>query len=708
MPKPFGHFINTIRESLRYKLLVLVLFPILLIMPIFLAVAVVWGSHYSYEQLLIKVNTDLAVADDHFRRIREDYLGSLGRLADSHAFQTALEAKSGSAIIALLSELKEDGGFSYLCLLNRDGNRYFDPEVHGQMSASLLVSLQGTPRVGIEIFGNEALAAISPHLASAVDLPLVDTRHASPSPRRYEDRGMMIRALYPVRDSRGEILGLLDGGVLLNGNFDFVDAIRDLVYGPGSLPAGSIGTVTVFLDDVRITTNVPRQADERALGTRVSDAVRAQVLDRGEKWVDRAFVVNDWYVSAYEPILDVNGDRVGMLYAGFLEAPFRNELWRALGVLILFFVALMIFSGLLSVLGAKSIFKPLEMMSEVMHATRQGMSKRIGVVDSRDEIGVLARELDVLLELLRKRNQEVRQWAEQLEDKVEERTVELQRKNDELVSTIRVLRETRAQLIAADKLAALGELTAGVAHEINNPATVIIGNLDLLVEELGEQAGPVRREIDLIVEQVFRIKGIINSLLEYARRGEVDGSLSPVDVNEVVQDTQALVRHLQKGSNFEIRLLLHAVRPVGINPNELQQVLVNLVVNAVHALDGPGGVIEIETREWPGQGVAIQVRDNGIGMDEEELGKIFNPFYSHMRKGRGTGLGLSISHGLVKKYGGKITVTSRPGEGAVFTVWLLREPPAADSGSSTPEIPGMPHGIEPDGDQTTPGKTRAN
>jgi two-component system, NtrC family, sensor kinase len=671
-------FSDLIRQSLRYKLLALVLFPILVIMPLFLGLAVLWGSHFSYKQLLIKVNTDLAVADDHFRRIREDYLNNLGRLAESHAFNIALESKSDSAIEAQLTVLRKSAGFSYLHLLDRVGNRYFDPDKHGRTSPSLLSALQGTPQVGIELFSASDLEAASPGLAKRVKIPLIDTRRARPTERRTEDRGMMIRALYPVKDSRGELMALLDGGVLLNGNYNFVDTIRDLVYGPGSLPKGSIGTVTVFLDDVRITTNVPRRPDERALGTRVSEAVRSQVLDNGKKWIDRAFVVNDWYISSYEPILDVNGDRVGMLYAGFLEAPFRNQLWRALGALILFFLALMIFSGLVSVLGAKSIFKPLEMMSEVVRATRQGKWKRIGEVGSKDEIGVLARELDVLLDLLHERNRQIQMWADQLEDKVAARTSELKLKNDKLISTIRVLRETRAQLIAAEKLAALGELTAGVAHEINNPTAVIIGNLDLLVDELGTQIDPVRHEIDLIVEQVFRIKEIIQNLLEYARPEQYGGQLSLVDINEVVQNTQALVRHLRTRSSFEIRMKLHAVQPVRINPNELQQVLVNLVVNAVHALEDSGGLIEIETRDWPDQGAVIDVRDNGIGMDEAEVGKIFNPFYSHMRKGRGSGLGLSISNGLMQKYGAKITVESQPGKGSVFSIWLLREPPSVD------------------------------
>ncbi|MCU7801615.1 MAG: cache domain-containing protein [Candidatus Thiodiazotropha sp. (ex Lucinoma borealis)] len=670
--------IQAIRSSLRYKLLTLVLFPILLMMPIALGLAIYWGSQFSYDQLFIKVNTDLSVAEDNFHRIQEDYLNTLGRLAESHAFYTALESKSGRVIGEQLAESRQRVGFTYLHLVGLNGRHLFksndDLEKRGHPSPSLLAALQGFPRVGIEIFSAQELDEQSPGLAEQVALPLLDTPRARPTEQKVEERGMMIRALYPVKNSRGKVIAVLDGGVLLNGNFNFVDAIRDLVYGPASLPKGSIGTVTVFLNDVRVTTNVPRKPNQRALGTRVSNEVRTKVLGLGEKWIDRAFVVNDWYISAYQPIVDVNDDRVGMLYAGFLESPSRNALWQAFGVLILLFLALMLFSSLLSVRGAKSIFKPLEMMMAVVRATREGYTKRIGEIASTDEIGVLANEFDLLLDLLQERNLQVQQWADRLEDKVEKRTAELKLKNEKLLTTIQILHETRAQLITAEKLAALGELTAGVAHEINNPAAVILGNLDLLVEELGEDAIPVKEEIDLIIEQIFRIKDIINNLLQYARSDQITVPPSLIDVNEVVQHTLALVRYLRNESQFDILLDLNATRPIKINPDELQQVLVNLVVNAVHALRNAEGKVCLTTRDWGREGIVIEIEDNGSGIEEDQIELIFNPFHTNKRVGEGTGLGLSVSYGLIKKYGGDITVSSEWGKGTLFSVWLLKEP----------------------------------
>ena len=520
----------------------------------------------------------------------------------------------------------------------------------------------------------EDLLKIDPQLKNQTQLPLVETDRARPTDKVLEDRAMVIRALYPVKDSRNKVVAILDGGVFLNGNFEFVDAIRDLAYAPQSLPEGSIGTVTVFLDDVRISTNVPLNEGERALGTRVSNEVRTKVLDNGSTWIDRAFVVNDWYVSSYEPILDIDGKRVGMLYAGFLEKPFRDELWNALVVLVLMFLALMLLSAWAAIRGARKIFKPIEKMSDVVHSTQEGGAMRVGAIQSTDEIGTLSREFDDMLDELQMRNQEIQEFADSLEDKVELRTAELKRKNQDLENSIQLLRQTRQQLVVAEKLAALGELTAGVAHEINNPTAVMLGNLDIMVAELGENIGPVQHEIDLVIEQIYRIKDIINRLLQYAHPDEYAGYVTTIEVNTLITDTLELVNHLRQESKIDINLNLTATLPIEINGQELQQVLVNLLVNAIHALPKDGGEILIKSHDWKQKGVAISVSDNGKGIEAEMLKQVFNPFFSTKGQGKGTGLGLSISYGLVRRYGGNITAQSELDKGSEFTIWLLSEP----------------------------------
>jgi len=696
----FNRITRAVRETVRYKLLVLVLFPILLVMPIVLVMAIYWGKSFTYDQLFIKVNTDLTVANDVFQRLRQDYLNRLERLAESYVFRTSLEVSNAAAIHQQLSDLKIASGFTYLHIVDASGNRLYEEGASGRVrsSTALLTAAQGQATAGIEIFSARELAVESPFLARNIELPLLDTPRARPTERKIEDRGMMIRAIYPIKHASGRIVALLDGGVLLNSNFGFVDAIRKLVYGPGSLMEGGIGTVTVFLDDVRISTNVPLAPGERALGTRVSEEVRSKVLDQGQIWIDRAFVVNDWYISAYEPIINENGQRVGMLYSGYLEAPHTQRLWQALIILVCLFMILMMLSALVAIRGAKSIFKPIEAMSAVVQATRSGGAQRIGHVASQDEIGALAREFDVMLDLLQERSQQIQDWADQLEDKVAERTVELEHKNADLRHTIRVLRQTRQQLVVAEKLAALGELTAGVAHEINNPTQVILGNMDMLVAELGATLDPVRDEVELIIQQVYRIQAIINNLLQYARPNEYAGYLNEVDVNTLVDETLKLVQHLRSANRFSTELQLNATRTVQINQQELQQVMVNLLVNAVHALPAQHGKIRIATRDWENRGVAINIRDNGTGMDEDQLSHIFNPFYSTKEQGEGSGLGLSVSYGLIRRYGGNITVKSTLGKGSEFTIWLLRKPVLIEDEKTITE---QLHAMETDAESQT-------
>jgi two-component system NtrC family sensor kinase len=527
-------------------------------------------------------------------------------------------------------------------------------------------ALDGRSSVAIDIFSAAQLAEISPQLAARARVPLVPTPNAAPDPRSEETGGMLIHAAAPVRGVDGRLAGAVVAGVMLNYNLGFVDTINDIVYPEGSLPLGSKGTATLFLGDVRIATNVRLFGGDRALGTRVSRTVRDAVLGEGRTWLDSAFVVNDWYVSGYEPVLDSFGKRVGMLYVGYLETPFRavkrNILGGVIGVILL--------SALVSVplllWRARRIFGPLERMDATMAAVEMGdVSARVGQVPGRDEIARLAEHFDALLDTLHERNAELSRLNTELDFKVIERT-------RELALALEELRAAQKQLVRSEKLAAIGQLTAGVAHEINNPIAVMQGNLDLLREELGEAAAPARNELRLLDEQIHRVRVIVTKLLQFARPDEFAGYVETVDVNAAVADCLVLVRHELKKGDIEVVQELRAVTPVRLNRNELQQVLINLAVNAIHAMAG-GGRLTFVTEDWEGKGVRIGVRDTGAGIAPEHLARVFDPFFT-TKKTQGTGLGLSISLALIERYGGTISVDSRLGEGTEFSVFLLAEP----------------------------------
>jgi len=162
-------------------------------------------------------------------------------------------------------------------------------------------------------------------------------------------------------------------------------------------------------------------------------------------------------------------------------------------------------------------------------------------------------------------------------------------------------------------------------------------------------------------------------LLQYARPQQGSAETESVDVNEVVRQIRPLVQHLRRQKPFQLELELNAVEPVRFNTHELQQVLVNLISNAVHALPDEEGRILVHTAEWSDQGCVIHIEDNGQGIPHDQIDSLFNPFFTTRPEGEGTGLGLSVSYGLVRHYGGNITVQSKLGEGARFSVWLLRE-----------------------------------
>jgi signal transduction histidine kinase len=559
-------------------------------------------------------------------------------------------------------------GLDFLYLTDRDGRivasapGFASPSIRNDWPV-VASALKGAQSTAIDIFANAELGAITAELASRATLELVPTPNAVPTDRDTETRGMVIHSASPV--ALGEKPAALVGGRLLNHNLVFIDTINDLVYRAASLPEGSQGTATLFLDDVRISTNVRLFEGRRALGTRVSSAVRSAVHDQGRVWLDSAFVVNDWYISAYEPIIDSFGNRVGMLYVGFLEKPFTQARYITLLIILVAFLAITAVSVPIFLRWARAIFKPLERMTETISMVENGdLGARTDLPVVNDEIGLVASHLDHLLDQLQERDRQLRQWNDELNARVEERTRDLQLANRQLEATTK-------QLIVSEKLAAIGEITAGVAHEINNPVAVMQGNLDVIRSLIGDRVDVARTEFRLLDEQIHRISLLVTKLLQFAKPEEYAGYVERHAVTDVISDSLPLVRHLLNKSRIVIVRDDRATRLVLMNRTELQQVLVNLIVNALHAMPD-GGMLTLRTSDLDidaTPGVAVEVIDTGVGITADVMQKIFDPFFTTKRR-EGTGLGLSISQTLMTRQGGRISAESEPGKGTIFTVWL--------------------------------------
>lgn len=635
-------------RSVRHRLLAIALLPTLVILPLLLGTTMIRWSGKFDDLLITKVNSDLTVARQYLARILETTGDRVRALASSVDF-----AEQGDDTAAI-ERWRKDLGLDYLYLIDEDGrvvsasprDAMPDPGLGGPDPAQT-----GTAGTAIDVLPNAALAAILSDLAARARLDLVPTPNAFPTDRAVEDRGMVVQSIVPVTVPHGG-RGVLVGGLLLNQNLVFIDMINDLVYRSGSLPEGSEGTATLFLDDVRISTNVRLFEGRRALGTRVSAVVRGRVLDQGQTWLNRAFVVNDWYISAYEPITDRAGQRVGMLYVGFLEAPFAQAKRVTLWFVGLAFVGVTVLTVPVFLAWARSVFRPLEKVSKTMAAVEAGnLGARTGVTSSNDEVVRVAQHLDLLLDQLQARDEELRRWNDELNTRVE---------------------ETTRKLILSEKLATVGEITAAAAHEINNPVAVIQGNLDVLREVMADRLPEVETEFRLMDEQVHRISSIVNRLLQFARPEEYAGWTTRIDPMEAVAGCLPLVRHLLTQSEVTLHLDGQATRQVVMNRTELQQVMINLIANATHAMP-EGGEIVITARDAGRagtSGVELTVRDTGTGMDDATLARIFDPFFTTRGSMGGTGLGLSICRTLVDRQGGSIEVDSTPGKGTAFTIWL--------------------------------------
>jgi signal transduction histidine kinase len=240
----------------------------------------------------------------------------------------------------------------------------------------------------------------------------------------------------------------------------------------------------------------------------------------------------------------------------------------------------------------------------------------------------------------------------------------------ELNARMEAQRSAENRLIQAAKLAAVGEMAAGIAHELNNPLTTVTGFSELVLEDL-PQDFLYRAELEMVSREAHRASDVVRRLLDFSRQGE--RARARADLNEVVNDVIALTRHLIQTNNVALTLRLEENLPwVFIDRNQMKQVLLNLIHNALQAMP-QGGDLIVGTAAVPREGgswAALSVKDSGVGISPADQSRIFEPFFTTKGDRGGTGLGLSVTYGIVTDHGGTIEIESEPNKGSTFTVWL--------------------------------------
>jgi len=586
------------------------------------------------------VDHDFATA----RTVYEQQLQALKLSVEFAATGSALGhlPSGGGAVTAYLERVRRDAGFDFLTITDAAGR--------------LLVRVPEPVGAGIDASAVSVVgAALSGKVAAATEtLPVALLGGGNPSSAT---PGMALVAAAPVAGPAGKPQGVLYGGVLLNSNFGIVDRVWELLFLGDRFRDVDRGSVTIFQDDVRISTNVRTTAGDRAVGSRASGEVRDAVLRRGELWRGRAFVVKDWYISEYAPIRNYAGSVIGMLSVGLLEHTYtdiRNQV-----ILSFFGIATL---GFLLILGITyymihNITRPIgEMVAATRNITAGRLDQEVRS-NSPGEIALLAESFNAMLKSLRQMKADLQEWGRTLEEKVRQRTEELA--------------AMQARVAQSERLASLGMLAAGVAHEVNNPLGGILALTSLTVEDLPTD-DPNRENLEEVIRQTERCRDIVKGLLEFSRQSK--GNMEAVDLNKVLQDTLSLIGKQALFFNVNVICELEPDLPLVLaDRSQFQQVFLNILMNAVQAMD-ERGTITIETRyRDAGASVEVAISDTGKGIPQAEIGRIFDPFFTTKESGQGTGLGLSIAYGIVTTHGGRISVQSEVGRGSRFTIRMPAE-----------------------------------
>ena len=501
-------------HSTRFRLIASMLVISLLIGLFSLTV----GGNMLYESVITethqRVRQDLNVArlvyDQRIQSIRL----VLEMVADFPDFQQALVTDDRGYLLNQMEKLSDRIGLNFAGILDQEQRVKSRIGMHGDETVPAkninpladLALTQGKTVWGTIILDPETLQDENPELVEQAVIPIAKVASAETGLDSEVATGLAIGAAVPV-ERDGRVIGTIYGGVLLNRDTSIVDKIGETVFKNEIYKGRNVGTSTIFLESIRISTNVMDQSGKRALGTSASEDVSLHVLGEGKRWTDRAQVLSDWYITAYEPITDIFERRVGMLYVGALEAKYLDVRKQAIIVF-----ALITLGGVLSafVLGwflTGIIMRPLNRLIRAsVEISKGNFSPDIKPI-SKSDMGILQREFLNMIDAL----------------------IEREKRQKE---------ESEICLIQSEKQASVGKLAAGVAHEINNPLTAVLTFTHLILrrDDLVEE---VRTDLEMIATQTERVRKIVKSLLDFSRQSQLNPE--PLDLNRQIEKSIKLL-----------------------------------------------------------------------------------------------------------------------------------------------------------------------
>ena len=595
-----------------------------------------------------KIQFDLNAALEIYSNVEKQINSGLSLTARDQGWEDCINDKDTYKMEQKLANLIQilDLDFSgfvknnYTTLCRQSGNKPENPDTMINPVALLALETK-SPISGTFVLSHDEIKAEDPKLAESIKITVVNTPEEESKELSEVTSCMVIASAVPIYENN-LFLGVIYGGVILNHSIKIVDKVRKTVFQNEQYQGENIGTVTIFLKDLRISTNVLTKAGNRAVGTKISKEVGIKVLTEGESWIDRAFVVNNWNITAYKPIKDYHGDIAGILSVGVNESKYAEFKRNTLLVFIAITVAGIIIAVLLGYILSKLVLNPVYELIKISKKVSEGdLYPVIGKI-SKGEMGNLQKTFIEMVVSLREQN-------------------------------IHQKEESEKRLIISQKQASVGRLAAGVAHEINNPLTGVLTFTHMLLQR-DDLDSEMKSDLETIAKATDRVKEIVKGLLNFSRQIKLKPELS--NINKIIEETitlienQALVKRVflcfDPGSDIQKRTL---------DRSQFQSVIMNIIINAIDATN-PGGNITISTRcnlktqNGKHREIEIIIADNGCGISPDQLDKMFDPFFTTKEVGKGTGLGLSVSLGIIEHHGGTISVKSQIGKGSTFVIHL--------------------------------------
>ena len=477
--------------------------------------------------------------------------------------------------------------------------------------------------------------------------------------RGYDDSvgGYVLGLVIPVRNGK-EVIGILKC------NLNILGSINSTIDGSGH---GHIGAFKL----IRSGGMIVYEQDSEPLSTRVPSEVLKKILSKNE-----AFIINDsmeeYLVGASE--IEFSKGKKGYRFGGSFKSVDHKkgntgESWyvlcyvkmsiaklpiiKLIKIVVLSSITIILLLSVASFLFGRRIAKPLLTLQKGINKIGKGDFKYKINIKQRDEFGNLANSFNEMADNLYTSTTSIKL----LKNEIAERKKAEKEKTD-----------MQKQIFQTSKLASIGELAAGVGHEINNPLAIIFGYMEKISNKYRKEIPDLIEPIDIVLNSTERIKKIVDGLRTFARMDTEH--IQTVNVHKTINDSISLIETIYKQENIIIENLYKADKSeIKGNIGKLQQVIMNLFSNAKDALSQRGGTIKIETRNKRNK-VILKFSDDGVGIKKEDLDRIFDTFFTTKEVGKGTGLGLGISHSIIEGMNGKIEVDSEYGIGTEFTITL--------------------------------------